>query len=46
MCHLPELEELFNDKPHLEGMVKGRGWSRVKARIKNNFRNEGNIIDF
>jgi hypothetical protein len=40
------LKELFKGRPHLEGMVKGRGGSRVKERIKNNFRNEGNIIDF
>jgi hypothetical protein len=26
--------ELFKGKPHLEGLLKGRRWTRVKARIK------------
>jgi hypothetical protein len=33
-CILPDLEELFKGKPHLEGLLRGNGWSRVRARIK------------
>jgi hypothetical protein len=28
------LEEPFRRKPHLEDLLKGRRWGRVKARIK------------
>jgi hypothetical protein len=31
---LPDLEELFKGKPHLEGLLKGRRLARVRARIK------------
>jgi len=34
MCNLPDLEELFKGKPHLEVLLKGRRWGRVRARIK------------
>jgi hypothetical protein len=30
---LPDLQKVFKDKPHLEGLLKGRRWSRVKVRI-------------
>jgi hypothetical protein len=33
-CNLSDLEELFSGKPHLEVMLKGRRWSRVKAKLK------------
>jgi hypothetical protein len=28
------LRKLFRDKKHLEGLLKGRRWVKVKARIK------------
>ena len=32
-CNLPCLEELFKGKAHLEILLNGRRWSRVKVRI-------------
>jgi hypothetical protein len=32
-CNLPDLEELYKGKPHLEKLLKGRKWTRVRARI-------------
>ena len=33
-CKLPDLEKLFKDKPHLEVLLEGRRWARVRARIE------------
>jgi hypothetical protein len=30
--YLPDLEELLKGKPHLEVLLKGRRWARVRAR--------------
>ena len=32
-CKLPDIEELFKGKSHLEAMLKGRRWNLVKAQI-------------
>jgi hypothetical protein len=31
---LPDLEEVFRGKSHLEELLKGRRWAGVRARIK------------
>jgi hypothetical protein len=36
-CNLPNLEELFKEKPHPGVLLKGRRWRRIRARI-NRFR--------
>ena len=33
-CNLPDLEELFKDKSHLEGLLRGRRWGIVRARTR------------
>ena len=33
-CNLSDLKELFKDKSHLEVLLKGRRWAKMKARIK------------
>ena len=30
---MPDLEELFKGKPYLEVLLKGRRWSRVRAKL-------------
>jgi hypothetical protein len=33
-CYLPCLKEAFREKPHLEGLLKGRRWNRVRTGIE------------
>ena len=40
-CNLPDLEEPFKCKPHLGGMLKGRRWAKVKAKLKKEGRPKG-----
>ena len=32
-CNLTDLDELFKGESHLEALLKGRRWSRVRAKL-------------
>ena len=38
-CNMMDLKKLFRSKPHLEVLLKGRRWRRVRRRIKKMDRN-------